>query len=95
MDGTVGLPEGCRSLVRLRFEAAVDDSPAFYPIVAFESETDDFPIGAQRDLYAEDLLARLDSEVLAYCEKSRPGLLNACRDIVREIERSRVLSQRD
>ena len=92
LNGSVDLLAGCRSLVRLRIEADAPPSPAFDSIIGVESETDDFPLGDQRTAYSSELLARLDSEVSTYLDEVRPDVLQACHEIVHEIEQLQVQS---
>ena len=86
LSGSIDLLAGCRSLVRLRIEAEAPVSPAFAAITGVESETDDYPLGDQRAAYGSELLARLDSEISTYLNKVRPDVLEACKEIVEEIE---------
>ena len=85
-DETVPVIEGCRTLVRLRSDAEIPRSEAFRVIVGVESETDDYPLGSQRAGYAPEFLERLDNEVSAYLNEVWPAVVEACREIIREIE---------
>ncbi len=86
VDGTTTVLEGCRSLVRLRADAEIPRSEAFCVIIGVESETDDYPVGNQRASYAPELLERLDAQVLPYLDEVRPAVVEACGEIIREIE---------
>jgi len=91
-DGRIQLIDGCRSLVQLRADADIPPSKALDVVVAVESETDDYPVGSGRSGYAPELLARLDAEVSKYLSDMRPVLMEACREIIREIEALQLYS---
>ncbi len=86
LNGSIDSLEGCRSLVRLRVESGAPASSAFNAVRGVESEIDHYPLGECRAGYSAELLKRLDSEVSSYLDKVRPVLLNACQEIIREIE---------
>lgn len=87
LSGSINSPiEACRRLVRLRVEAGAPTSSAFNAVIGVESETDDYPIGEHRSGYSEEMLKRLDSEVATYMNEVRPALLEASREIIREME---------
>ena len=86
LDGSIPLIEGCRSIVRLRFDAEIPPSETLNIFVGVESETDDYPVGSVRSEYAPEFLARLDAEVSKYLTEVRPVLVAACRELIREIE---------
>lgn len=68
LAGETGLIEGCRALSSMRWEFGADVRDRFTPFVAIDSETDDLPIGAVRDLWQPDALARKDLEI-SRCEQ--------------------------
>ena len=82
LSGKMDLISGARSLCSLRYDIGATDNPVFFPIVGFESDTDDYPIGEQRQLYSQILLQEMDKEIQEYVEESRPSVLEACRDIL-------------
>jgi hypothetical protein len=86
LDGSISLISGCRSLVRLRFDAEIAPSETLNVFVGVESETDDYPVGSARSEYDPELLARLDAEVSKYLSQVRPVVIEACDEIIREIE---------
>ena len=92
LDGSISLIEGCRSLVRLRFDVEIPASETLNVFVGVESETDEYPVGIQRSEYAPELLARLDAEVAIYLNGVRPAIAEACREIIREIEKEQLRS---
>ncbi len=86
LDGSMPLIEGCRTLVSLRFNANIPPSEAFIVFIAVESETDDCPLGSVRNGYAPELLARSDAKIARILERDGPIIIDACRDVIREIE---------
>jgi hypothetical protein len=86
LAGSVHPIEGCRALISLRNQAAMENEPAFDTIVTIESETDDFPVGSVRGAYDEHLLTRLDAEVQQYLEAVRSVLFDACKTLASKVE---------
>jgi hypothetical protein len=86
LDGSVDLIEGCRNLTAFHADASLPQSAAFDVLCGIESETDDYPIGEVRKSYSSELLERLDRDVAKYIDDARPAVLDACRQIIREIE---------
>jgi len=83
LDGDIDLVAGCRKLVSLHRQAGNPDDPAISTIVGIESETEEFPVGAAREFWAEADLARKDEELFQYLELARPILIEACREILK------------
>ena len=83
----MGLIHGCRKLVGLipSLPSRLADSEAALTIVGIESETDEFPIGDQRALWAPEALIRKDRELATYVESIRESLLAACVELERLI----------
>jgi hypothetical protein len=86
IDGSILLVGGCRRLVRLQTVAQIPPNDTFNVFVGVESETDDFPVGCVRSEYAPELLAQLDAKVSNYLSQARPIIIEACRQIIPEIE---------
>jgi hypothetical protein len=86
LNENIPLIEGCRSLVRLRSDAEIPPSEAFDVIVSVASDTDDYPVGSLRAEYAPELLSRLDAKVSRILAKDSPVIIEACREIIREME---------
>lgn len=84
--GHMSLIEGARRLCDLRHEIGASDSDLFNPIVGFESETDDYPIGPQRRGYSEKTLTALDEEIGRYIAEARPVVISACTEIIAVLE---------
>ena len=78
-----GIIEGARLLVRLRPTVTRDEfDPDFMPFVAIVSETDELPIGKERDLWASSALEEKDKIIRQVEETYREGAWAACRVII-------------
>ena len=82
LDGEMPLIEGARVLYDLRCVVGLADSELFMPIVAFESDTDDQPVGAVRQMYSQEALAAKDQGIAGYLAEMRPEILETCRKII-------------
>lgn len=60
--------------------------PVFNSIRAFESQTDDYPIGDVRSNWAPEALARFDRDYERYLPAARDDVLKACEDLIREFK---------
>jgi hypothetical protein len=81
--GRTDLLPGCRKIVDLRSRLAKADltDPDIMEIVAVESELDDIPTGPARAHWSPEALAEKDAQAAAYLDKSKPGILRACRSL--------------
>jgi hypothetical protein len=88
VSGSIGLVEGCRALVRLlpSLPPEVAASEPALTVVGVESETDTFPLGQQRTLWAPDALRRADEELAEYIDVVREPLMAACFELERMVE---------
>lgn len=84
IDGRLDLVRGCRKLNHLCRGIEPYNQKIFLSITGFESETDDYPLDDVRQHYDEKHLAKLDQEMLEYCDRARSSILGACRLIVAE-----------
>ena len=82
VSGEMPLIEGARRLCDLRHRIGASDSDLFNPIMGFESETDDYPTGSQRQAYSKEALAAMDDEMAAYLTEARPAVVRACNQII-------------
>lgn len=78
----LGLIEGARLLNHLRLELPYSNNPIFSPIVAFESETDEYPLGEKRQYWSSEWLATQYAQIAAWIESSRDDLKEACSEII-------------
>jgi hypothetical protein len=82
--GEIGFIEGARLLSSLRHGAAVrDDDPDFTTFVAIDSETDDLPIGAVRQLWSIDALTKLDPEIGKAEAWAKQYGIHSCESLVK------------
>lgn len=82
LSGSVPVVDGCRSLLQLRRRLAKVDEGLFETITAVESETDAVPLGAERNFWTQEALARKDAEVETYVCRVRDSVMEACRNLV-------------
>jgi hypothetical protein len=85
LAGEIGLIEGCRALSSMRWELWDDVRDRFIPFVAIDSETDDLPIGAVRDLWQPDALARKDLEISRCEQLYRKQVAEACMALIESL----------
>jgi hypothetical protein len=84
LAGSIDLITGTRELNRLRREGQLPVSHSFEVFETFESETDQYPVGAVRDEYSAELLTQLDSWASACVHSAEKSLKNACTALVGE-----------
>jgi hypothetical protein len=83
LDGQLSFLIGSRRLTALRHEtdAATDDAD-FMVFVAIDSETDALPLGAVREHWDQDALARLEPEVEEAEHWAANAGADACRSLI-------------
>ena len=82
VSGELDLVSGARRLCDLRYEIAATESELFFPIIGFESEVDDYPVGDVRQRFGQEYLRKLDEEISPYIEEARPVVIAACEKII-------------
>lgn len=82
LSGDIDLIVGARELCDLRHTIGESENQVFLPIIGFESDTDDYPIGDLRRRYEPAQLQQIDKEIAAYVQQAKPGVLAACRRIL-------------
>jgi hypothetical protein len=84
--GRTDLLPGCRQIVDLRSRLPKADltDADLIEVVAVESELDDIPTGPARAHWAPEALAEKDAQAAAYLEKSKAGILRACRALAQK-----------
>jgi hypothetical protein len=80
--GGLDLIEGCRKLVPHLRAVGLRDDPYAKAIVGVESETDEFPLGPERQNWDPAALAAKDLELAEYVARVREDVMVACRAIV-------------
>lgn len=88
LSGETNLIAGCRFLCRYRHECDVDDGAIWNPIIGFESETDDYPLGELRQKYSSAYLQRLDAEIVSYIDESTPIIFECCEKLLTALARN-------
>ena len=82
LSDRISITEGCRRVVRLRFELNEERSKLFLPFVGVDSETDAFPLGAVRDLWSPTALVREDQERSRVEDRCRPFVIKASKELI-------------
>jgi hypothetical protein len=85
LAGELGVIESCRTLSSARWEFGSDMKDQFSAFVAIDSETDDLPVGAVRDLWNSDALALKDLEISRYEQLYRTQVLEACSALIERL----------
>lgn len=85
VDGSLGIVAGSRRICALRHEINLSDSELFHTFVAFDSDTDIYPIGADRAWYEPKYLLQLDREMEEIVNLSRSDVLDACMRIIESL----------
>jgi len=86
VSGQLPLITGARRLCELRHLIGASNTDLFNPIIGFESETDEYPIGSQREVYSKEKLADMDREVAAYVAEVGPAVICTCNQIIAALE---------
>lgn len=86
LSGELGMIEGSRTLSSMRWEFGAEITDRFSPFVAIDSETDDLPVGAARDLWDADALAWKDLEISRCEQLYRAQCLEACGKLIERLQ---------
>ena len=71
---------------RMRWEFGAEMTDQFSPFVAIDSETDDLPVGAVRNLWDADTLTRKDLEISRCEQLYRAQCLEACSRLIERLQ---------
>jgi hypothetical protein len=83
LDRRIGIIEGSRRLTQLRGYVTEDmDDDDFMIFVVIESETDDLPVGEERQYWATWVLPEYDKKILHAEEFYREHALEGCRKLL-------------
>lgn len=82
VSGSLDLVTGSRRLCALRHDIGASESELFESIIAFESDTDVYPVGDARVHYNQSYLQQLDQELEEYINESKPAVVDACKRII-------------
>jgi len=83
--GEIDMVEGARLLVRRFGKAGLRDDPDAITIIGFESETDDLPVGPQRQYWNPEALAAKDKQREAYISRAGAAVLDACQSLIEKV----------
>ncbi len=87
ITGKLGIIAGARILATLRFEVGVTEyDEDFLTFVAIDSETDDLPIGQQREHWATKALQEKDVEIKRCENLYQQNAIQACKNIIKRWE---------
>jgi hypothetical protein len=97
INGELGAVEGSRILTRLGYGLALGNiEPDFMLTFAgVDSETDDLPLGAERDLWNPQALDRKDAELQEYQPKVEEEVRQACSSLIDVLEHLGTQSTED
>lgn len=86
LAGDIGIIEGVRRILRsIAFLPEYEDS-MFLPIRSVESQTDDIPLGAEREKVPSDILEDLDKQMSEFLPLVHDTLMETCRKIIERYE---------
>ena len=80
--GQIDLLDGCRTILSYRRQLGDHADALFLVLEGVESETDDLPGAATRELWDADALRRKEREKEEYLHRAKGPLLDACRAII-------------
>lgn len=83
--------EVCRVIMQLSVPAQLEDSEDLDVIRGVESQTQDYPLGDLRLQYESAYLERLESEIETFLSATRPGLEEACRNLIDRLSSPRPI----
>jgi Protein of unknown function (DUF2489). len=83
LQGDIDIISGTRKLAGYNyqlFDGMINDD--FLPIVSFHEQTDDMPIGDQRQYYSKEFLSRMDKEYAEFETKVKQEIFDACHKLI-------------
>jgi hypothetical protein len=78
----MGVTEASRNVVALRHQLCEEQNELFFPFVGLNSETDAFPLGDVRKLWAPDVLEHYDQERVKVEDLYRSFALHAGKQLL-------------
>jgi hypothetical protein len=84
-DGRIDIVSGCREILSYRRVIRGVSNETWDVITAIESETDDVPIGDEREKWNADALAKKSAEAAAYVERVRAAAREAFAEIAKAL----------
>jgi hypothetical protein len=83
--GTITLTEGCRRVFELRHSLEQDSNELFDPFSDFYSESDAFPLGEVRKLWAAHALVEMDIKREAIEQLHKDWIIDAAKTLRRSV----------
>jgi hypothetical protein len=83
----IGIVEASRILIRLRYEAQLEDEENLNIFRAIDSETDHLPIGLLRENYSSTKLVEVDEEIKKCDEFYEKLVENACKNLIAKYDK--------
>lgn len=84
LDGEVDILAGCRAIVGVHRRSGRPDDEAMLILAGVEAETDEFPVGKEREAWDADALNALDGQRCRYLD----GIEDQLRWALHQIEES-------
>jgi len=85
LAGNLDVVSGCRILKSALHDKEFFGDPDANCIIGVDSETDDLPMGAVRDLWNSDALAKRDAAREEYVARVRERVFKACRNLIAKV----------
>jgi len=83
ISGKIGIIAGVRIMSGLRFDTELpEDDEDFLALVAIDSETDDLPVGSERELWSAEALREKDIEIQRCEELYHQDAIDACERLI-------------
>lgn len=83
LGSRIGVVEASRAIHVACFELRQDKNPLFIPFIAINSETDQFPLGPVRELWAPEALLRYDKERALAEQRHGPPAIQSAKALLR------------
>jgi hypothetical protein len=83
INGRTDFVSGSRMLRVFYLMASDEDKDLYTPIIGFESETDDYPLGSHRKRFPIDELGKMDESIIDYENRCSVVFLTACRALIK------------
>lgn len=87
IEKKINVVEGIRKIVSLRHSINSSQDDLFHFFIAFDSETDHFPIGDVRKNWNKESLEKADKEINKYILDSEDATINACFELIDKLSR--------
>lgn len=82
LNGETKVLSGVRKLCRLHYELFEQIDDDFVLFIGIDSETDDLPIGDERQYWNEEVLLKKDKEIAEYEARVKQDVFDGCRKLI-------------